>query len=184
MPAWGGVPLEGGAKRGYIPVVQFIRADTARTLPNDINENAIFNVPANGRVTLGVGVYRFELVLAVTSMSATSGNALIDILGAGTAVVGSWVWMYYGKDGTNATAAAVNGATRVTQDSAASIVTAGTGTEMMVCAMGSFEVTTAGTLIPSIDQVTAAAAVVAAGSYFRVEKMDGGTATSSVGDWA
>jgi hypothetical protein len=168
--------------RGVIPVVHFIRADSARTLPNDLNENAIFNSPSNGRITLETGLYKFEALIAVTSMSATSGNALIDWLGAGTATCGAWLWMYFGKDGTNATVAALNGATRITQDSAASIQTAGTGTEMMVSARGTFEVTGAGTMIPSIDQVTAAAAVVAVGSYFMCQRM-GSTSVVSIGQW-
>lgn len=169
--------------RGYVPIRHFIRADATRTLPNDSNENAIFNSPTNGRITLEAGLYKFEALISVTSMSATSGNALIDWLGAGTAVCAAWLWTYAGKDGTNATAAALNGATRVTQDSASSVVTAGTGTEMFVNAMGTFEVTTGGTMIPSIDLVTAiGTATIAIGSYFMVERI-GSTSTVSVGQW-
>ena len=69
--------------RGYIGIYHFIRADGTRTLPNDTNENAIFNSPANGRITLETGVYRFQAQIFVTAMSATTGNALIDWLGAG-----------------------------------------------------------------------------------------------------
>lgn len=169
--------------RGYVPIRHFIRADAARTLPNDLNENAIFNSPANGRLTLETGVYKFEAIIAITAMSATSGNALIDWLGAGTAVCASWLWYYTGKDGTNSGVANLNGAVRTTQDSAASIVTAGTGTEMFVRAEGTFEVTTGGTLIPSVDQVTATAtASVNIGSYFMCERM-GPTTSVSVGQW-
>lgn len=168
--------------RGVVAINHFIRADSSRSLPNDTNENAIFNSPTNGRITLETGLYKFEALIAVTGMSATSGNALIDWLGAGTATVGTWLWMYYGKDGTNATVAALNGAVRITQDSAASIQTAGTSTQMCTFAQGTFEVTSAGTMIPSIDLVTANAATLAAGSYFMVQRI-GSTTAVSVGQW-
>ena len=59
---------------------------------------------------------------------------------------------------------------------------AGTGTGLNVWASGTFEVTGAGTLIPSIDQVTAAAAVVGIGSYFQCYRV-GSTSVASVGQW-
>lgn len=169
--------------RGIIPVIHFIRADSTRTLPNDLNENAIFNSPANGRLTLETGTYMFEALMQVTSMSGTSGNALIDWLGAGTATCAAWMWQYLALDNSAPTTGATNqGAIRVTQDSAASIATAGTGTGLNVWASGTFEVTGAGTLIPSIDQVTAAAAVVGIGSYFQCYRV-GSTSVASVGQW-
>lgn len=169
--------------RGVIPLVHFIRADATRTLPNDTAENAIFNSPTNGRITLETGVYFFDALLQVTSMSATSGNALIDWLGAGTAACGAWMWQYLALDNSNPSNPATNqGAVRVTQDSAASIATAGTGTGLNVWAQGSFEVTTGGTMIPSIDLVTAAAAIVGIGSYFKCFRA-GGTTATHVGQW-
>lgn len=168
--------------RGYIPVRHFVRADSARTLPNDTNENAIFNSPANGRITLETGCYRFESLILVTSMSATSGNALLDWLGAGTATVAAWLWMAYGVDATAPGEAAARIAIRTTQDSAASIFTAATATALSLYAVGTFEVTGAGTMIPSIDQVTAAAASVNIGSYFMCERI-GSTSVVSVGQW-
>lgn len=168
--------------RGYIPVVHYIRADSTRTLPNDLNENAIFNSPANGRLTLETGVYLFDGLISVSSMSATSGNALLDILGAGTATCAAWLWHAVGADGNANTAATQTGSTTNTQQSAASIVTAGTGAAMHINIKGTFEVTGAGTLIPSIDQVTAAAAVVAIGSYFQCWRI-GSTTAVSVGQW-
>jgi hypothetical protein len=60
--------------------------------------------------------------------------------------------------------------------------TAGTGAAMWFVGKGSFTVTGAGTLIPSIDQVTAAAAVVKIGSYFSCERI-GSTSVVSIGQW-
>lgn len=169
--------------RGYIPIRHFIRAASSRTLPNDTGENAIFNAPPNGRLTLEAGLYRFEGLLSITSMSGTSGNAAIDIVGAGTATTASWLWSAWGRDTTNTTAAAtVTGSFTLSQQSVASIVTAGTGTALQIVLMGTFAVTTAGTIIPSITLVTAAAAVVGVGSYLLIERM-GAPNVVSLGQW-
>lgn len=169
--------------RGYVPVRHFIRCDSARTLPSDSNENAIFNSPANGRITLETGTYIFEALMQVTAMSATSGNALLDWLGAGTATCAAWMWWYSALDNSTPTTGATHqSAIRVTQDSAASIATAGAGTGLNVYARGTFEITVAGTVIPSIDLVTGAAASVGIGSYFMLERI-GSTTVASVGQW-
>jgi hypothetical protein len=168
--------------RGYVPVRHFIRCNATRTLPNDTNENAIFSSPANGRLTLETGTYLFDMVIGITAMSATSGNALLDVLGAGTATVNDWLYAVIGKDGTLVSVNAVLGVMPVIQSTPASMFTGGTGAEMWWIAKGSFTVTGAGTLIPSVDQVTAAAAVVAIGSYFSCERI-GDTSVVSVGQW-
>lgn len=169
--------------RGYIPVRHFIRANATRTLPDDTNENAIFNDPSNGTLTLETGTYLFEGILYVTGMDATSGNALIDILGAGTATAAAWLWSARGIDATDPTAAAAQtGSFAITQASVASIVTAGTGTALAITLKGTFEITGAGTIIPSIDQVTAEPAVVNIGSYIAFERI-GSTSVVSVGQW-
>lgn len=158
--------------RGYIPIRHFVRCESTRTLPNDTNENAIFNSPTNGRITLEVGLYMFKGMVSITSMSATSGNASMDILGAGTATCASWLWHAVGRDNnSNTVAAAAQDSFSVTQQSAASIVSGGTGTTLSVELSGTFEITTGGTLIPSVDQVTAAAGVVAIGSFIMFERM-------------
>lgn len=168
--------------RGVIPVEHFIRCDATRTLPNDSNLNAIFTSPANGRITLETGTYLFEIMCGITSMSATSGNAAVDILGAGTATVGDWLYTMIGKDGTLISVAAVLGVMPVIKSTPTSMFTAGTGAEMWFIGKGTFTVTVAGTLIPSIDQVTGAAAVVAIGSYFSCRRI-GSTSVVSVGQW-
>lgn len=171
--------------RGQISGWHWIRADSTRTLPNDTNENAIFNSPTNGRITLETGLYEFESFIAVNTMSATSGNALIDWLGAGTATVAAWLWIALGADASptsGAAEAAARAAWRATQDSAASIFAAAVGTGLAFFAKGTFEVTSAGTLIPAIDQVTAAAAVVQIGSYFKCRRI-GSTSMVTVGQW-
>lgn len=169
--------------RGYIPVKHFIRCNATRTLPNDTNLNAIFNDPANGRLTLETGTYLFRMLAIITAMHATSGNALLNIRGAGTATIAAWLWKLSGLDGTTpSTIADDDAAYLTTEATAASMVAAQTGTALRVSAEGSFEVTAAGTLIPSIDLVNAAAAVVSIGSYFVCERF-GTENVVSVGQW-
>jgi len=169
--------------RGYIPIRHFIRMTGNRTLTSNTNEQTIFNSPANGRITLEAGVYKFEALMRVTTMSATSGNARIDWNGAGTATIDTWMWSAYGFDNTtSAGPIAAQGVFITANESAASIWTAATGTGMSVSARGMFDITSGGTFIPTIDLVTASAAVILAGSYFMCERI-GATDVVSVGQW-
>lgn len=161
----------------------FIRADVDRTLPNDTNLNALFNDPANGRLTLATGVYKFEGLFIITAMSSTSNNALINIRGAGTATIGSWMWRLSGIDNsTPGTLLDDDSSYFQVEATAAACVTAGTGTALRLYVKGSFEVTAGGTLIPSIDLANAAAAIVQDGSYFQVERL-GASGLISIGPW-
>ena len=168
--------------RRYIPIRHFIRCNATRTLPNDTNVNPIFASPTNGRLTLETGTYLFEMMVGIDTMSATSGNALLNILGAGTATVNDWLYSVVGKDGTLVSVTAVLGTMPVTSSTPASMFTAGTGAAMWFTVKGTFTVTVEGTLIPSIDQVTGAAAIVKIGSYFTCERI-GSTSVVSVGQW-
>jgi hypothetical protein len=170
--------------RGYIPVCHFIRADVTRNLSNTTSLQAIFNGPANGRLTLETGTYLFTGLIGLTAMSATSGNASIDILGAGTAICGTWFWTANGRDASSTTAAAtVTGSFSVSQSSVASVVTAGTGTVLQIFIHGTFEVTSAGTIIPSTALVTSGVTpALTAGSYLCFERI-GSTTVTNVGQW-
>lgn len=162
----------------------FIRADVSRSLSNAGTEQAIFNAPTNGRITLPVGLYRMEALVYVTGMSATSGNMSIDPRGAGTAVCGSWLYHVVGVDNSTPTnAAAQTGCFAITQQTVASALTAGTGTAAGARLRGTFEVTTAGTLIPSLTLVTASAATLAAGSYFMFQPLSTATNATNYGPW-
>lgn len=160
----------------------FARIATARTLTSTTTAQAIFD-SANDTLTLTTGVYFFDGLLRLSSMSATSGNFQFQILGAGTAVLNDVLYHAVGTDGATDTAATQTGSTSVTSSSAASIVTASTNTNAHVNLKGTFEVTSAGTIIPSIALVTASAAIVAAGSYLRFMRVADINATS-LGAWA
>jgi hypothetical protein len=158
----------------------FIRADATRTFVSNTNSQAIFTSPANGRITLPPGLYRVEGVLIFTAMSATSGNLLLNLLGAGTATVGAWAWTATGTDAAAATVGAISGAYVVTSSTAAAAVTAGTGVTLFLNVQGTFEVTAGGTMIPSVSQLTAAAAVLSIGSYLAFDRL-GETTDVSIG---
>jgi hypothetical protein len=171
--------------RGIIPVEHFIRADATRTFTSNTAQQAIFTTPAAGALTLETGTYLFEGLIAMTSMSATSGNGKFSLIGAGTATLGSILWQAYGNDvAAEAAAAATGGGWHViATQTAVNIVTAATGVATCFLVKGTFEVTAGGTIIPSFAQTTAAAAVVSIGSYFKCNRV-GSTSVTSVGQWA
>jgi hypothetical protein len=168
--------------RGYIPVRHFIRADATRTFTSNTSAQAIFTSPANGRITLETGLYRMQGLLAFTSMSTTSGNLSLSLIGAGTATISAYLWHVIGQDVATATAGAVGGSWSATAASPASAATAGAAAALILQTNGTFEVTAAGTLIPSITMVTGSASVLSIGSYLMIERM-GSTSVVSVGQW-
>lgn len=191
-PADGDIEMDGDAlyactdagNRGVIPVEYIIRADATRTFTSNTNQQAIFTTPANGTLTLETGTYLFEGLIAMTSMSGTSGNGKFSIIGAGTATLGAILWRATGQDvAAEGTAGAQGGGWHViATQTAANVVTAATGTALCFSVEGTFEVTGAGTIIPSFAQTTAAAAVVSIGSYMKFRRI-GSTSMTSVGQW-
>jgi hypothetical protein len=168
--------------RGIIPVKHFIRADATRTFTSTTASQAIFTSPANGRITLETGLYRVHGLLVFTGMSTTSGNLALSLIGAGTATVAAYLWHVIGQDIATATAGAVGGSMSATAASPASAVTAGAAAALVLQPNGTFEVTGAGTMIPSITMVTASASVLSIGSYLMFERL-GSTTVVSVGQW-
>lgn len=163
------------------------------TLTSSTAEQKAFNITTNGTLTLPTGVYEFEWFAYLTTMSATSGNLAFmsatsgnlafDPIGAGTAVTDRWGQRTTGIDNsTPLNAGAQGGSASVTQQTPASAVTAATGTGMVATTTGMFRISTAGTIIPSVTLVSASAAVMKAGSYFKIKKIGESTETS-VGAW-
>lgn len=168
---------------GVIPLIQVIRADSTVTQANDANAHAIFTTPTNGRLTLETGTYFFQGQCSWSSMSATSGNIGIDILGAGTASTGAWLWRIWGQDAASATLGAVSGSWANTSSPAAQAsVNAAVSTVCNIAFSGWFEVTGAGTIIPTQQLANAAAAVLAIGSCIMFHRI-GSTSMTSVGQW-
>jgi len=154
------------------------------TLTSSVATQKLFNASTNGTLGLGTGVYTFECELYLTTMSATSGNMAFHILGGGGATLGSILYLVDGIDSTTPLdAAARSGSASVTSASVASVSAAGTGTGLVVRIHGTFNVTAAGTIIPSCALVTANAAIVKAGSYFKCRRhVENGTTV--VGEWS
>lgn len=174
--------LTAPAQRFYDPAWVTLTADY--TLTSSVAEQKLFNTTANGALELPIGVYEFECFLYLTGMSATSGNMAFDPIGAGTAVADRFGYDVVGIDATTpiATAATTTGSGSVTQQTVASMVGAQTGTGVRAKIEGMFRISTAGTIIPSGTLVTAAAAVVKAGSYFKIAKV-GESSQTYHGDW-
>lgn len=162
----------------------FIRLAADYTLTSVGTAQQLFNVPAAGAITLAANsLYFFEMLVSVASMDATSGNAFLDLLGAGTATLSDQLWSVVGLDATTQTTAAALSGGLFAATPAANVVVAGTGTAAHFRASGMLACSAAGTLIPSIGLTTAATAVVKKNSYFRIERAGAASATS-FGAWA
>jgi len=164
---------------------QFAALTATYTLTSTTNSQALFNVPANGALTLpALTSYFFECFFSLSSMSATSGNMGFDILGAGTATLTSSAWFSNGFDGTTQTTPSANsGIFSATNANTGDIVVAGTGTAVSAYIEGIFRVNAAGTIIPSVKLTTAASAVVGVNSFFRCRPIGSNTVTT-VGNWS
>lgn len=168
--------------RGVLPLKHYIRADSTRTFTSNTSSQAIFTTPTNGTLTLETGCYRMQGLLVFTGMSATSGNLLFSMLGAGTATLAAQLLIVSGADVAASTASARGMSWAAGNASPASAVTAGTATALAMNVDATFEVSAAGTIIPSITMVTASASVLSIGSFISVERI-GSTSLVSVGQW-
>lgn len=171
------------SNRAVIPTYYMIRQDATYTLTSSTAVQKLFNASANGRVSLNIGTYRFQCQYYLTGMSGTSGNSSFSLATSG-AVIGAIQQIAFGHDAAAATTAATSGSGIVTGAFPASQHTAGTGVTQSSFITGTFEVTTAGFIIPSIQLVTAAAAVVNIGSYFECWPVSGATNFTTIGNWS
>ncbi len=171
------------SNRGTVRVEHWIRQASSRVLTNSTAEQAIFNSVTNGTLNLPTGVYLFRCILYVTGMSTATGNMAFDILAAGSATITAIIFHQFGIDATNpGTATNQAGSWSISQQGAASCVTAAVGASIAVEIFGTFDITSAGTIVPSLSLVTAAAATLAAGSFFICNRI-GATGATAVGDW-
>jgi len=174
--------------RGVIATEQFIVSNTTYTLGNNTSVQKIFGytgAPASGALTVAGGtLYLFETQFTVSSMSTSNANNMgFSIIGAGTASISSASWQAIGIDtSTLSTPAAMGGVYSSSAGQAGNILVATTGSAASVWVRGMFRVTTGGTIIPSIQQTVAAAAVVGTDSWFKVTPM-GANTVGYVGNW-
>lgn len=171
-----------GANAVTVPLCNWQMITADKNLANSATEQAYFPA-ASDTLTLPTGVYRFEWLVYITGMSATSGNAALDPIGAGTAVTDRWGYRVVGIDAATPTAVGTQtGLLSVAQQTAASAVTGATATATSSIATGMFRISTGGTVIPSITLANAAAAVAKAGSYIMIFKI-GESSETTVGAW-
>jgi hypothetical protein len=159
-----------------------IRQHAAYTLANSAAVQKLFNGSANGAVTLPVGSYWFECEASLSAMSATSGNAAFSIAN-GTGTAANFLFNWSAIDDAAGAAGAWQSGMAVTSATPAAMATATVNTTLQFIVRGTFEVSVAGTFIPSIQLANAAAAVVAIGSFFRCYRLGAATDTA-IGNWS
>jgi hypothetical protein len=174
------IDLSGGT--GATPAYGVLQANYSLTSVTAAQK--LFNCSTNGALSLAAGTCRFSCSLLLTSMSSTSGSAKFDLKGAGSAVFGKMSMQDFGSRSTVAVGGttATSGTASAVQASAAALAIAATSAALRASIHGTFEITTAGTIIPSIALDVAAAAVVNAGSYFECIYL--GPAAALGGSWS
>jgi hypothetical protein len=112
-------------------------------------------------------------------LSATSGS-----FGFGLGGTATKTFTYDATASKNGTAAATSQAAFKLYSNAATttLVTNSTGTVGSAMIKGIMRITVAGTVIPQVSMTTAIAAIVSAGSYFRVSPI-GNATVATVGNW-
>lgn len=180
----GSMYLSDSAAAESVVLPEFIiRADSTRTFTSNTSDQVIFTTPTNGRITLATGTYLIDGMLAFTSMSGTSGNLVFKLLGGGSATLAALLIHTFGQDLAAAgTAAAVGGQWNTTGNSTTNSVTAGAATSLLLRVYGTFEVSSGGTVQPSIAMTNASASVLSIGSHLRFRRI-GSTSMTSIGPW-
>jgi len=169
------------AQRGVVATEQLIYLQSAYTLTSQTAAQALFNVPANGQVTLTTGTYRFECLYSLSSLSATSGTFGFAL--GGTATI-TQTWMATARKSTLTDTTVTNpSVTSYNTAANTSLTAANTVTTGFARINGALIVTAAGTVIPQVSLGVASAAVVGVGSYFRISPL-GTTTVTSVGNWS
>jgi hypothetical protein len=179
----------GGTAVEYLPQTpDAVGALTSNySLGNNTTPQPIFvtTLAPTGKTGLSVGKYFFESLIQITNMSATSGNALINVLGGGSATMANALFMVDGVDASSPSTPQTWGGSAISGANAtgAAAVIATTGTAMVVRLRGTFEITVAGTIQPQIQLANASAAVVTAGSYIRFSPLSIGSIITNYGNW-
>lgn len=170
--------------RASAPFERYVFCSADYTLTSTTSSQRLFNETANGAVTLEPGIYLYEGIVYLSTMSGTSGNGLINLRGAGTATVASWLWAFHGVDSATPLSPGTQNGSLVASSSTSSpnAITAGTGTSMFLNLKGAMRVTAGGTLIPSIALTTAASALVKVGSHISFRRI-GASGQYTAGNW-
>lgn len=161
----------------------FTQVTAQRTLASVTTPQALFDSGSDALTVEASTTYLFDGLLLVKNMGTTTGNAQIDLLGAGTATIANIFWKATGIDSnTPATATNQPGSWHETAASAQPVVTAQAAAQLVLEIKGIVRISGAGTLIPSIALNTAIAATVEIGTHLRFERMCANS-VAAVGAW-
>jgi hypothetical protein len=157
----------------YTPPAEWLLTKpTSAALTNTTALQKMFDVTANGAMVLPRGLFLVDWFFSVENMSATTGNALVSIIGAGTAVLSTPLLHAVGIDGATDTIATQNGKYVRGAATTGNLFTATTNTNMMAQIKASIFVSTAGTIVPSIGLTTGiGTATITNGSYCYVRQL-------------
>ena len=162
----------------------WIQQNALYTLTNTPASQKLFNATTNGALYVPNGTYRYEALVFIASMSATSGNLLFDFKGAGSANVTTALSQAVGLDSASGGAGAAGTSYWTGVTSPTPIVTGATATSLGVAIRGTFRVSVAGTLIPSVTLAVGAAAIVQTNSYFSTTRISTSETAVSYGPWS
>jgi hypothetical protein len=157
----------------YRPSAEWLlKKDNSTALTNTTALQKMFDVTTNGAMVLPRGLFLVDWFFSVENMSATTGNALVSIIGAGTASLSSILLHAVGIDGATDTIATQNGKYVRGAATTGNLFTATTNTNMTAQIKASIFVTTAGTIVPSIGLTTGiGTANIVPGSYCYVRQL-------------
>ena len=175
-----------GTSRGSVPSYQIEVLSANYTLTSQTAAQKLLNATTNGAVAVTTGLYEFECQFFLTGMSATSGTFGFAL--AGTATYTQFWMASAAKSGTTATAitSGTANAMYTTMNTAANTAITGSSTNTAGGALikGFVRVTVAGTIIPQVSLSVASAAVVQAGSYFKITPVSATSTATTVGNWS
>ena len=175
--------------RAVIATEHFVARTGTKTMTSNTALQSIFGGGTggltNGALTVDAATsYYFECLISITSMSATGGNFGFSIVGAGTATFTSAGFFTVGYDNAALTNPASGGGIyNATAAITTNIIPSQTGTGAAALIKGIFRINGGGTIIPSIQLTTAAAAVIGADSWFKCYPVGTNTVVS-VGNWS
>jgi hypothetical protein len=167
--------------RHVMKMAQFVQLTASYTLTSQTAAQKLFNATASGTLTLAIGTYYFNGWFGITGMSTTSGSFGFALGGTAT-FTQAWT-SSANKVATGTSATAASGFTTSNTAANTSLVTANVNPDGYAYVEGVIRVTVAGTLIPQISLTVAAAAVIAANSFFHLHPM-GAAAVSNIGRWS
>jgi len=174
------------SQRGVLPSIPFVCLQSDYVGLNSAAAQKVFNVPANGAITLpGATAYLFEAMYYITRSAGTTSHTTAVSFG-GTATLTSITYLAEACTSTTNVLGAVN---RIIGTAVGAVVVTGavaTTTEVITIKLtGALRTNAGGTLIPQFQfsAIPGGAPTVLRNSYFRLTPV-GTSSVTSVGNWS